>query len=268
MFTKFKMQARRHYYRKTLPNILGKASVSKSRPGGASRRLGSVLGHLEPSPKIFPKTWQKHPNSFKQNRGLEALQRPGASWTVLGRSWPKALLPENPPKLIQTKSRPGGALRRLGNVPGHLEPSWGDLGYYRKILPKSSNPNAAATRGGAGAKSDQHLPIIHPLDASRLRLRDVLEVYWMRLGMRLEKILGRLETYKKPLKFWSEGTNHDPKILPKSSQNPPEIFPKLSNIVQNPGLETPWGVLATSWCILARLGNILGRLEPILGRLG
>ena len=100
-------------------------------------------------------------------------------------------------KPIQTKSRPGGALRRLGNVPGHLEPSWGDLGYYRKILPKSSNPNAAATRGGAGAKSDQHLPIIHPLDASRLRLRDVLEVYWMRLGMRLEKILGRLETNKK-----------------------------------------------------------------------
>ena len=83
-------------------------------------------------------------------------------------------------------------MRRLGNVPGHLEPSWGDLGYYRKILPKSSNPNAAATRGGAGAKSDQHLPIIHPWDASWLRLRDVLEVYWMRLGMRLEKILGRL----------------------------------------------------------------------------
>ena len=26
----------------------------------------------------------------------------------------------------------------------------------------------------------------------RLRLRDVLEVYWMRLGMRIEKILGRL----------------------------------------------------------------------------
>ena len=47
------------------PKILPKSSqnypnasktVSISRPGGASRRLGSVPGHLEPSPKIFPKT--------------------------------------------------------------------------------------------------------------------------------------------------------------------------------------------------------------------
>ena len=200
-----------------------------------------------------------------------------SSWTASRkRSWPNALLPQNPPKIFPdcSKHLPNPFTQNRG-----LEALWGVLATSRAILNRlgeilaitgksSQNLPTPMQQPPEEEKSDQHLHIIHPLDASWLRLRDVLEVYWMRLGMRLEKILGRLETYKKNWKFWSEGINHDPKILPEFSQNPPEIFTKLSKIVQNPGLETPWGVLATSWCILARLGNILGRLEPILGRLG
>ena len=84
----------------------------------------------------------------------------------------------------------------------------------------------------------------------------------MRLGMRLEKILGRLETYKKiqnsgpkASTMTRKSSQNLPKIPPKSSQNYPKSFKiqawrRLEASWQRPGAS--WRVLGTFWGVWSR----------------
>ena len=104
--------------------------------GTSWRCIGCVLGC------VLRRYWVvlKHTKKI-ENSGPKASTMTRKSSKNFPKILPKSS--QNYPKASKTVSisRPGGASRRLGSVPGHLEPSWGDLGrrhYYRKILQKSS----------------------------------------------------------------------------------------------------------------------------------
>ena len=69
-------------------------TIHEKKPRGASRRLGSVLGYLERSPKIFRNTCQNLPKNLQKSSKTVPKSRPGAA--VLGLLIPCAFRDPSP----------------------------------------------------------------------------------------------------------------------------------------------------------------------------